>query len=273
MKRIFTLLAGIAIALAGQAQDSTATEKERVDTIRIGNMVIIKKSDGKKSDGDFKMYKRDYKPSNVTTNWFIVDLGVNQFSDNTNYAQAISSGYLPAGANEDWFDLRNGKSTNVNIWVFMQRLNVIKHVVNLKYGMGLELNNYRFRENLKFNDHTAPLVNMDPQYYGKNKLAADYVTVPLMLNFNFTPKKKYGFGFSAGVSVGYLYSSRQKIKNDDLGKKKFRDNYDLRDFKVAYVGEVSLGPVRLYGSYADKSMFKKSLDFTPYSFGLRLSNW
>jgi hypothetical protein len=26
----------------------------------------------------------------------------------------------------------------------MQRLNLIKHVVNLKYGLGLELNNYHF---------------------------------------------------------------------------------------------------------------------------------
>ena len=46
----------------------------------------------------------------------------------------------------------------------------------------------------------------------KNKLAADYLTVPLMVNFNFTPERRNGFGFSAGVSAGYLYSARQKVK-------------------------------------------------------------
>jgi hypothetical protein len=268
MKRIFTLLAGMSIALAGTAQDSTKVEKS--DTIKIGNMVIIKTDDGKKDKDDFKMYKKTYKPSNVSTSWFVVDLGLNQFRDKTDYPAAIASGYLPAGANEDYFDLRNGKSTNVNIWVFMQRLNMIKHVVNLKYGMGLELNNYRFRENIKFNDNTNPLVSLDPKYYGKNKLAADYITVPMMLNFNFTPKRKSGFGLSAGMSVGYLYSARQKVKNDQMGKEKFREDFDLRDWKVSYIGELNLGPVRLYGSYATKSMFKKTLDHTPYNVGFRI---
>ena len=34
----------------------------------------------------------------------------------------------------------------------MQRLNIIKHVVNLKYGLGIELNNYHFEDKrIKFN--------------------------------------------------------------------------------------------------------------------------
>jgi hypothetical protein len=31
--------------------------------------------------------------------------------------------------------------------------------------------------------------------------------------------------------------------------------------------------VKLYGSYATKSMFKKGLDQRPYTVGIRLSNW
>ncbi len=41
-----------------------------------------------------------------------------------------------------------------------------------------------------------------------------------------------------------------------MGKKKERDDFDLRKLKLAYIAEISLGPVRLYGSYATKSMFK-----------------
>ena len=155
----------------------------------------------------------------------------------------------------------------------MQRLNLIDHVVNLKYGLGIELNNYRYRENIKFQDSKNPLVIMDNVDYKKNKLAADYLTVPLMLNFNFTPNKKNGFGFSVGASLGYLYSARQKTISDDFGKKKDREDFDLKDWKVSYVGEVSLGFVRLYGSYATESIFKNALDHTPYNVGLRLSSW
>ena len=154
----------------------------------------------------------------------------------------------------------------------MQRLRIVKGV-NLKYGLGLELNNYRFDdERIRFQENPT-LIILDPGYKDlkKNKLAADYVTVPLMLNFNLTPDRKQGFGFSAGISGGYLYSSRQKIKNGDVSK--LRDDFDLRKWKVSYIGELNLGPVRLYGSYALKSMWEKGLDQTPYSIGIRLSHF
>jgi hypothetical protein len=106
----------------------------------------------------------------------------------------------------------------------------------------------------------------------KNKLAADYLTAPIMLNFNFTPNRQNGFGFSAGVSAGYLYSARQKTK---IGgdKDKVRNDFDLKRWKLSYVGELNLGPVKLYGSYAFETMWEKGLDQTPYNVGFRLSNW
>jgi hypothetical protein len=283
MKRTFILLAGICFALTGMAQtDSTSREdstSNESDTIRVGNILIIKKKKGHKDhddknyDDDVKVERRkNYKPSNISTNWGIVDIGISQFNDNTNYTQSIAQGYLPAGANEDWFDLRNGKSINVNVWFFMQRINMIKHVVNLKYGLGLELNNYRYSENIKFQKSAAPLVIMDTLNYSKNKLAADYLTVPIMLNFNFTPDRKHGFGFSVGVSGGYLYSSRQKMISNQYGKKKDNEDFELRQWKLSYIAELNMGFVKLYGSYATESMFEKGLDQTPYNIGLRFSN-
>ena len=156
----------------------------------------------------------------------------------------------------------------------MQRLNLVKHVVNLKYGLGLELNNYHFdNENIRISKSPTQLFlesgNVNEK---KNKLAADYLTVPMMLNFNFTPGRNRGFGFSAGVSAGYLYSARQKIKvgND---KDKTHGNFGLEKWKLSYIGELSLGPVRLYGSYATKSMWEGGLEQTPYNVGFRLSRW
>ncbi|HUR12012.1 MAG TPA: outer membrane beta-barrel protein [Flavitalea sp.] len=283
MKRIILLLSGISFALAGIAQtDSTRKEpKNEGDTIRIGNILIIKDGRNRDDDRDNKdttvqiQRRKHYKPSNVSTNWWIVDLGISQFNDKTNYANAVASGFLPAspGNKEEWFNLRNGKSINVNIWVFMQRLNMVKHYVNLKYGLGIEMNNYRFTENIRFQKTSSPRVLMDSIDFTKNKLAADYVTLPMMLNFNFTPDRRRGFGFSAGASVGYLYNSRQKTIGGSEGKKKVHDDFGLEKWKLSYIGELQLGPVKLYGSYATKSMFKNGLDFTPYNIGIRLSNW
>lgn len=258
------------------AQDTTATEK--ADTIKVGGMIIIKKPGEHDGDRDTRVVVRNRnhnRNANVVTNWWIVDLGFANFSDNTNYAAAQASGFVAPGVNEESMKLRNGKSVNVNIWMFMQKLNVISHVVNLKYGLGVELNNYRF-ENKNLAIETNPtqitLPASTAKTVKKNKLAADYLTVPLMINFDFTPGRKNGFGFSAGVSGGYLYSARQKFKYDDGKKEKVHDDFNLNKWKLSYIGELSLGPVRLYGSIATKSMWEKGLDQTPYNVGIRFSH-
>jgi hypothetical protein len=278
MKRIFTLCIALCTIMTGFAQTDT-TAKQAPDTIKIGGMIIIREQGGnydstKKHDRIFRINSRrnNDKPANVSTNWWILDLGFANYVDNTNYPAAISSGFVAQGIGEDQMKARAGKSRSVNIWFFMQRLNMIKHVVNLKYGLGLELNNYHFEDKtIKFNENPT-FIEQGYTGLSKNKFAADYLTVPVMLNFNFTPNKRRNFGVSAGVSAGYLYSARQKVKND--GKvDKTKSDFDLRKWKLSYVGEISLGPIKLYGSYAFKSMFEKGLDLTPYNVGFRFSNW
>lgn len=276
MKRLVLAMIALSGAMMCLAQDSTG--KAKADTIRVGGMIIIK--NGKDGDGNRKdrnitisnHHKR--KSSNISTNWWIVDLGFANVKDQTNYAAAQSSGFITSGVGKDQLNLRTGKSVNVNIWLFMQRMNIVQHAVNLKYGLGLELNNYRFEdEKIRFTKNPTT-ISIDPTLDGadKNKLAADYVTAPLMLNFNFTPGREKGFGFSAGVSAGYLYDARQKIKNNG-DKKKLHDDFDLEKWKLSYVGELNLGPVRLYGSLAMKNMWQKGLDQTPYNVGIRFSHW
>ena len=276
MRKFYVLLAGLCIALGTMAQtDTTSKPTEKIDSIRIGSLIIIKKGDGRyeNKDGSVRVYHHRQRNENVSTNWFILDLGFSNYTDKTNYAGTAAQQFSP-GSTKDRFDLRTGKSINVNLWFFMQRLNVIKHVVNLKYGLGLELNNYRYDENVFYKKNPVTIIDTALSF-SKNKLAADYLTIPLMLNFNFTPKNDYNksFGFSAGISAGYLYSSRQKYITKETGKEKTKGDLGLEPFKISYVAELQLGPVKLYGSLAAKSMFKKGLDQTPFNVGFRLSNW
>lgn len=279
MKRIVLATLALGLALSGFSQQDS-TKKAEADTIRIGGMVIIKKGDRDDTTHrniTISNHKKRKNP-NVRTNWWVVDLGFASFNDQTDYPGARAFGFIDDNITEDNFDLRTGKSVNVNVWVFQQRLNLIKHVVNLKYGLGVELNNYRFDDTrLQLVERPLPgqpniILNEEWADLKKNKLAADYITVPMMLNFNFTPGRDKGFGFSAGMSAGYLYSARQKIKEGD-NRDKFHDNFELRKWKVSYVGELTLGPVKLYGSHAIRSMWEKGLDQTPYNVGVRFSGF
>jgi len=280
------LLSANAFAQTDSTRKDTTIRK--ADTVRIGGMIIIKKEGPKTilvSGGN-----RKQKNSNVSTANWIIDLGFANWVDETNYSGATSQQYLvnrpgsPALDAND-FKLKTGKSSNVNIWVVMQRMNLVKHYLNLKYGIGVEFNNYRFKSDISFyeggvNPYNSaqninhPYVFRDSISFSKNKLAADYVTVPLMLNFRTNPNySDRGISFSAGVSMGYLYNSRNKQISGERGKLKNKGDYDLRKWKLSYVGELGLGPIRLYGSYAPNSIFENGLSMMPYNVGVRLSNW
>jgi hypothetical protein len=290
MKQLITLLAAAIICTTATAQtDSTKTKTP--DTIRIGGMVIVK--DGKRTtnknwDINIGKINEHRRNANVATNWVIVDLGFNNYTDNTNYANTGTYLINKPGAtaiNENDFKLRTGKSINVNFWLFMQRVNLIKHHVNLKYGLGVEFNNYRYKSTISYKEDgyvpyttntqtNAPFVFRDSISFSKNKLGLNYLTVPVMLNFTTNKSNsKKNISVSAGVSAGYLYGQRNKQVSSERGKDKNRGDYGLNQFKFSYVAELRLGPLNLYGSYSPKSMYENYLDIKPYTVGIRFSNW
>ena len=271
MKPFVLLASALCFAMCSFAQTDTTAQKS--DTIRVGGMIIIKRGGHNGESKEIRFTNRQRKKlTNISTNWIIPDLGFANYTDNTNYTAAQQSGFVSTGiTGKDNLKLRTGKSVDVNIWLFMTKVNLIKHYVNLKYGLGVELNNYRFDDDrVRFSKNPTKLF-LDASV-DKNKLAANYVTLPAMLNFNFTPNKKRSFGFSAGMSIGYLYDAHQKIK-DDGKKNKLHDDFNLEKWKLSYIAELSLGPVHLYGSLATKNMWEKGLDQTPYSVGIRFSHF
>lgn len=266
----------------------------KADSMKIGNMIIVNQ-DGSKhrdstwnDDDDDHSHSRHTERSNFSLKEWVFDLGFANFDDHTNYSTANANNYLigrnaPFGQNN--LKLRQGKSSNINIWFFMQRMNLIKHFVNLKYGLGLELNNYRFDSPVTFREGgTSPynqsqniphaFVFIDSISFKKDKLSLDYITVPLMLNFQTNPNySDKGLSFSGGVSMSYLYASRNKQVSVQRGKHHNKGDYDVNKFKFSYIAELGLGKIRLYGSYTPVSIFKNGLDIRPYTIGFRFSEW
>jgi len=278
MKRIFTLCIVLCTVLTGFAQTDTTGKPS--DTIKVGTMIIIRKPGNNNNESKRDKHiiisnnNRHYKPSNISTNWIILDLGFANYNDKTNFADAAATGFIRNGVSDkDNFKLKTIKSVNVNIWLFMQRLSLYKGVVNLKYGFGMQMYNYYYKTNIVYVDGANVYVKRDSIDYGKNKLATDYFTVPLMLNFNTDPSRgNRALNFSVGVSAGYMYSSRQKLKVGD-NKDKHKSNFNLDPWKVDYVAEVGLGIVHLFGSYNISALHKTALKQYPYAVGIRLGGW
>ncbi len=263
-----------------RTETGKGNEEKKVEVTIDGNDLgnIIEKQIELFSDGSKKPFKKVegfdlFKPEakkelkNVENNWWILDLGFADLNDHSNYTAARALGFVGPNIGKD--QLGTTVSRNVNIWVLMQRLNLAQHKLNLKYGVGLELNNYYFdQNNLQFQKNPTS-ITIGSTSYKKIKLAADYLTVPMLLNFNSSPLKSNGLRLSAGVSAGFLYSARVKTKvSGDI--EKIRDNFDLERFKFSWVGEVGVGPFTFYTSFAMKNMWSRGLDMKPYNVGIRL---
>ncbi len=281
MNRTVIVLAAMLLASAGYAQ-TDSTQNNEPDTIRVGNFVIVKKNKhGATSEENhsfnIRIGSNKKNRSNVNTNWFIFDLGFANWRDETNYGSGETNSYLKTLPGQepftkDDFKLKTVKSSNVNIWLFMQKLNVTKNVLNLKYGLGLEMYNFRYENNISY--HKSPAyIFRDSVDFSKDKLYVGYLTVPFMINVNTTPSKRNGFSFSTGVSAGYRIGSRNKQISSERGKQKLNGDFNLEKWRLAYIAEAGLGPVRLYGSYSINPLHEDGLKQYPFAVGIRFSNW
>lgn len=281
------------LLVTGMSFAQTDSTSKNTDTVKVGNFIIIKKKnsngtvaeekqeDRRRNIYELRAERRPRRRSNISTNWWIMDLGFANMRDNTNYSLAQTGSYFKTfraadgPVNQNNNKLITGKSSNVNIWFFMQKLNLIKHVVNLKYGLGLEMYNFRYDSRISFRNDPQPFVYNDSISFSKNKLYVEYLTVPIMLNINTTPDSRRGLSFSAGVSAGYLTNSRNKQISGERGKQKYKADFNFEPWRIAAIGELGLGPVRLYGSYSINRLQKDvtRVEQYPYTVGIRFSNW
>jgi len=263
------------------------------DTVRLGRLNIIKSQDSNNKkdwesmieDGDFDnthitIERAPKKLKNVTTNWFSFDLGFANYRDES-AQMAYLMMYPGLSYNKYWVNssslkLDNRKSSNFNIWIVQQKLNVYQHKINLKYGVGFEMFNFRFEQPVSFRNEPNKTVFMDDVNFTKNKLFVKYLTVPVQLNFQPNPYNRKGFYASIGLSAGYLVDARNKQISAERGKQKYEGNFELNNFRFATIGELGIGGVRLYGSYGSINLFDKNqsnFSLFPYAIGLRFSNF
>lgn len=262
--------------------NSDSTFKKDCDTVSIWEFSIIQcKSDKDNSEhhttvvfGAKNKSKEELK--DVEISWFGFELGWNNFIDRTNYGTAAVNDFVRLGsgheATEDVFSLRNGKSVNVNIWPVWIKVNLVRHYLSLKTGLGIEMNNYRYTKNISYiNDVSSTYIIRDSVNFRKNKLFTEYLTIPLLLRLETNPHhNSRSFRISAGPTFGYLVKSRTKQISDERGKKKNNDAFNLEKFRLGFRAELGYGPITFYGAYSFTPIHQYGLEQYPFSIGIVL---
>jgi hypothetical protein len=221
--------------------------------------------------------KAPQKIKKSRSHWAGLDLGFN-----TLMFDKFSTD-LPAGY--DFLDLKPGKSIviGLNLWHF--DFPIYKRYLMLTTGLGLTLNNYRFSSEKTLVADTT-LVTAAYDYnslgeqinYTKNKLAVNYVTVPVLLQFNTHAELKKSFHFAAGLTFSYKYNSHLKLvyeENGDTQKTKRRDEFNIEPFRYDATIRLGYRNYAVFANYALTELFKsgKGPSLHPFSFGLQLAGW
>jgi hypothetical protein len=230
-----------------QVEKKTAEGKDTV-TSRVESVEIVTK-DGEEPKEDFEVVEGS---EFIETSWNNFHLGLNNLLN--------KDGKLEPETGYDKMTISPANSINFQWDIVTQAMDLYKGKVRLVYGIGLDYNNYRFKNDISLNaDSMVLFITEDGINYDKNKLVTQHINVPVMLNFKLSPKNvDEELYISAGANFGYLIRAHQKQVWDDNGKKKnkIRDDYNLEQFRVGYEVQFGYKNIILFGKYFPKSIFK-----------------
>ncbi len=281
MKQIVCSIVAVAAIFASHqllAQNKSDSTRKVKNEIVISNHGISIHS----ADSTAKAAEKKKKDSKFNTN-MSMDLGYNFLQDNTDYNSAAVKNYLHVPAsqqNSKLFSLSN-KSINVNLYITRsyRALKTAKQQIFLYGGLGLQLYNFRYENNITYQKGTAGLIN-DTVSFKKNKLAFDFLNIPLGITFKTRiaqnekdHKKDRWLVYGAGVTGGYAVSIWTKQKSSERGKMKLHDDFGFNQFNSCVSAEIGIDDViRFYATYQLTNLYNNvGLEQHPIAIGIRIS--
>lgn len=250
------------------AQTDTTKTQAGGHSISIGSKGVVYSNDSDTTKHEEKVVKFGF---------LALDLGFNSLRDKTDYSSPETQAFLNVPdnqKNENLFDMRNGKSVNVNLYPMLVGIRLMKtngQKIYLGTGVGFQFYNFRFTKQVTYGSEPNPTVYLDSTaHFTKNKLAMTYISIPLGVTFKTRIGKEwlvYGFG----ATGGYRIASWMKQKSPERGKQKLHDAYNFKDFNACLTAEVGVEDyLRLYASYQVTPLHENALEQYPLSVGIRL---
>ncbi len=277
---IAAVVAGLFGTQYAHAQDAAGeTTKKKKHTITISNQGIsVDESEDsvKLQAGKVKSKHKEEQAGKFYSKFSMLDLGVNMLNDATVYSDPTVANYLNVPAakrNENLFDLKPSKSINVNIYPVMVKFLALKtggQRLYISSGLGFQVYNFRYEENLTYTKSPNGIV-IDSVNFRKNKLAVNYLNIPLMVTGKTRLYKDKWLTYGVGASAGYRASSWNKQISEERGKQKTHGNFDLTDYNACLTGEFGFdGVLRFYASYQLTPLYNNGIEQHPICVGLRI---
>jgi hypothetical protein len=218
------------------------------DTDNGTNIEIIKME-------DFEKHGWEKKKTKFTGHWAGFELGLNDL---------LNEDFNFAGTNNEtrYLDLNTGKSWNVN-------LNIIQYSLPMSLGigwvtgLGFEWNNYYFDGNNCIGKDSVgnitPVYPPDGATYTKTKLNSTYLTLPLLLEFQFGPEKKGFISFGAIGGLKLYSNTETKYYLDGVKEKnRIKGDFNLSPLRYSLTIRAGYKFVKFYANYGMMPLFNEN---------------
>ncbi len=253
-------------------------DESKSDTLNIGKTRVIVKSVDTTENGVNKVNKEVIvvekdKMSAIETDWFTLKVGLTNWINSDNK--------LEADPNFQALTINTGQSVNCQVNFIEQTLKLVDDRLQLVYGLGLDGNYYKLKNDISLSTDDQGIVITDESSvidFKRNWLINEYVTIPMLLNLNFALQKgkKKEVYVLAGANFAYALQSRirQKWESEDMkyvrrGKK----DLNVNQFQVGYEVQLGFKNFMLYGKYYPDGIFKTTTvnpNLRSFSFGVVL---
>jgi len=202
----------------------------------------------------------------------MLDLGISSYLS--------ENGGLDMPNEIDYMDQRLLRSINLGIHLVNIKLGLHKKGAEQKFGIssGLRWNIVHYSMEKDYNlvkdaaNYEAAIDNNVPALK-KNRLKANYVQIPFLLEFNSNPNcESQSFNISVGYVHQLLLNSNYKYKTETGDKSKTSGGYNMTKSMGLLEGRIGYGPLNFYFQYGLKNLFQDNSDpiLTPVNFGVNI---
>jgi hypothetical protein len=246
-------------------------EEEKIDTVKIDigetTVFIIKNADLK--DSTFTDTTGDTDKSNKTAQDYAW-CGIDGF-------QIGAIGLFTKDGNRAFADrpdlaLNSTRCSMLGFTPFGKEAEIIKDRLRLAAGLGFQFESYAFDKNIRLNEDPY-LQGIDDTIrdYRKNTLNANYVTLPVVLQFNTKRNLEKPLHIAVGAIAGYRIGSNMTYKWSEEGRRqreRLRNDYALEPYRLSAIAQVGIGNAMIWAQY-DVTMKFTATDATPAVVGAK----
>ncbi|WP_437920588.1 outer membrane beta-barrel protein [Sphingobacterium sp. LRF_L2] len=188
------------------------------------------------------------------------------------FSRLIDDGSFTLSADNQFLDYKKASNFGFDLAQIGLRFN---DILKVYLSTGFEWNYLRLKKNIILDTEATPLSYADSDIqYDKNIFTSTYLRLPLTFELR-SRKNRHGdrAKFAFGAMTGILLKGTQRLKSEELGKQKYKDNYNLASFQYGVFARVGFDCVGVFAKYYLNDMFENSpaqANVNNFTFGLTL---